>query len=455
MSAEGRLFCPASSPLAPFVDALAWLWRLGPRRETPAATAVGFGEAADEAELTALVAARRLSGAVILAPGPGEEAGSLPARRVTVGTARFGTARVEGAHTLFAGGEAVVRSSLGIHAVRRANVLALGAGPGSWGRLDSFWAFEAVASFLVERLQRPLVLLPPLGCLRLDDFPGTAELQLRGLAKADRRQRRRGERMLRRLELAGARLVVAIAARALDGDAEVPLDRVWPTSVAALARGAERGTLEPACHGLLHLTPARAAGHIDPREFAGLDAEEAGRKLDTAVAWLRERVGDPCSFVAPAWGYGAGVLSAAAARGLPVWLPPTPGPLLDGIALHETLEIGLPGLHGIDYAPLTRLANVGLPPTVVFHGQLLDDRLSRLRSSRELTTAARLAHLPDLPRIAQIDGVRWVGTVDLLERLRAHARIDVAGSEVPTPSTGRPRLFYGGGGAGVRVPPRR
>jgi len=444
VSPEGRLFCPASSPVTPLVDALAWLWRLGPRRESPAPTAVGVGEGADAAELDALIRARHLSGAVILAPGAHAEEGPVPARYVRSGVARIGGVRVEGVHTLFADGHAVVRSSLGTHAVRRGNLLALGAGPALWGRLDLFWALEAVASFLVERLERPLVLLPPVGCLRLDDFPGTAELQLRGVARGDRRQRRRAETMIARLESARARLIVAVAARALDGDAEVPLDRVWPAAVAALASGVERGVLEPACHGLLHLNPhARAEGRVDPREFAGLDKGEAGLRLDAACTWLRKHVGEPRSFVAPAWGYGPGVLAAAAAHELPTWLPPAPGPLLNGFALHETLAIGLPGLHRIDYAPLRRLAGLGLPPIVVFHGQLVDDRLPRLRATRDLATAGLLALLPDLPRVARLPGVRWVGVPELMELLRSHGSIDVAGAEVQPPAASAVRFFHG------------
>jgi len=444
VSSEGRLFCPASSPVAPLVDGLAWLWRLGLRLESPAPTAVGVGDAADAAELDALVRARQLSGAVILAAGAHGEAGPMPARYIRSGVARLGGVRVEGVHTLFADGHAVVRSSLGTHAVRRGNVLVLGADPALWGRLDLFWALETVASFLVERLERPLVLLPPVGCLRLDDFPGTAELQLRGDARGDRRQRRRAETLIARLESERARLIVAVAAQALDRDAEVPLDRVWPDAVTALASGVERGVLEPACHGLLHLNPhARASGRVDPREFAGLDVGEAGLRLDAACAWLRTHVGEPRSFVAPAWGYGPGVLAAAAARELPTWLPAAPGPLLNGFALHETLAIGLPGLHRIDYAPLRRLAELGLPPIVVFHGQLVDDRIPRLRATRDVATAGLLALLPDLPRIARLSGVRWVGVPELLELLRAHGSIEVAGSEVQAPAAGAVRFFRG------------
>jgi hypothetical protein len=412
------LYCREGSSATALADALGWLWRLGPRSTAPGPGAVGLGDANEAEELAALVRERRLASAVVLAAGGAAASAPLPARRSVSGVARFGDASTAGTHTVFASGTAVARSSLGLHAVREGGLLMLGAGPELWGRLDAFWALEAILGFLAERLARVPARLPAIGCLRLDDFPGTAELQLRGAAKDDARQRRRAEAMLRRLEAARARLVVAVAARALRGDAEVPLDEVWPSAVAALAEGVRRGVLEPACHGLLHLD--RAAGGIEPREFADLDADEAGRRLDVAGDWLARHVGPAQSFVAPAWGYGPGALAAAAARGLPMWLPPHPGPLLDGLRLHETLAVGLPGLHGLDYAPLRRLAAVGLPPTVVFHGRLLDDRLPRLRATRALATAGRLALTPDLFRIMRLPGVRWIGVAELVETLASH-----------------------------------
>jgi hypothetical protein len=444
MTGEGRLYCPRDSEPAALCEGLAWLWRLGPRLDDPAPTAVGLGTARDAPALAGLAAGGRLAGAVILAGGPGAEAGVLPARQLRSGAASFGGASAAGTFTLFARAHAVVRSRLGVHAVREGNVLILGAGTELWGRLDAFWALEAIAAFLVERLARPLVLLPAAGCLRLDDFPGTAELQLRGAAPPDARQRTRAARMQRWVTRAGARLVVAAPARALREGQEVPLHEVWPSATEALAEAVRQGVFEAACHGLLHLDPqARAERQVDPREFAKLDVVEAGRRLDLAIAWLQEHVGTPRSFIAPAWSYGPGALSAASARGLSAWLPPTPGPLLRGTHLHETLATGLPGLHRLDYAPLRRLAAIGLPPTVVFHGRLLDDRLPRLRATRDLVGAARLAQAPDLPRIIGLDGVRWTGAAELVETLQRHERIAVAGDEISAADGPPPRLLGG------------
>jgi len=412
------VYCPPGSSVAALADGLAWLWRVGPREDAPAPGAVGFGDAGDAPELASLVRARRLAGAVVLAPGTGAAAPPLPARRAVTGTARFRAVRTAGTYTLFASGPAAVGSSLGVHAVRDGDVLVLGAGPELWGRLDAFWALEAIAAFLAERLERPLVRLPPVGCLRLDDFPGTAELQLRGAARGDAQQRARAAVMVRRLEHTRARLIIAVAARALREDAAVPLNEVWPSAVAALAGGVRRGVLEPACHGLLHLD--RSAAGIEPKEFARLDADAAGRVIDLAVDWLAQHVGTPRSFVAPAWGYGAGALPAAGERGLHCWLPPEPGPLLRGMRLYETLATGLRGLHRLDYAPLRRLAAIGLPPTVVLHGRLLDDRLPRLRATRDVVGAVRLARRQDLWRLMGLRGVRWVGAAELLDLLQRH-----------------------------------
>ncbi|HEV3001258.1 MAG TPA: hypothetical protein VGW75_11015, partial [Solirubrobacteraceae bacterium] len=419
----GRLVAAPGSAERGVAELLAWLWRLGPVRDGPAPDAVAVGGAAGAAELRALVGERRLAGAVILAGEAGEERDGLPARRVVRGVARLrGAGALDGEHVLLGGGQPAVRSSLGVHAVRDERVLVAGAGPERWGDLAAAWLLPALADFLPGILDRPLVALPPLGCLRLDDAPGTAELQLLDRAKPDERERRRLRAMARALESSGSRLVAAVAARALrDGDV-VPIDEVWPASIALIAESVERGLMEPASHGLLHLDPAEhAAGRVAPREFLRLDRDEAGRRLDEALAWMRARLGPARSFIAPAWGYSDGALAAAAERGLTTWMPPRPGPLLDGHLLRETLHDGVPGLIGVRYAPLVRLAEAGLPPTVVFHGRMLDDRLPRLRAARDAVALARLARRRDLERIAALRGVRWVGAAELVERLRAHA----------------------------------
>lgn len=433
---------------------VASLWRLGPVLEEPAPDAVALGGPGDAGELIARVRERRLAGAVILAGGPGEEGGGLPARRAVRGVATFrGAGAVDGEHVLLGGGPAAVRSSLGVHAVREGGVLVAGAGPGRWGDLAAWWLLPALAEFLSEILDRPLVALPPLGCLRLDDAPGTAELQLLGRARPDERERRRLRAMVRALESSGSTLVAAVAARALRDGAIVPIDEVWPASIALIAESVERGLMEPACHGLLHLDPAEhAAGRVAPREFLRLDREEAGRRLDEALAWMRGRLGPARSFIAPAWGYSDGALAAAAERGLTTWMPPRPGPLAEGHLLRETLHDGVPGLTGVRYAPLVRLAEAGIPPTVVFHGRLLDDRLPRLRAARDVVALARLARRRDLERIAALRGVRWVGAAELAERLRAHAAAppDDAGTEAVLLDArpGRPRSAPAGGGHG-------
>jgi hypothetical protein len=114
-------------------------------------------------------------------------------------------------------------------------------------------------------------------------------------------------------------------------------------------------------------------------------------------------------------------------------MPPGPGGLIDGWLVRETLHDGLPGLEGMDYAPLRELAGAGMPPTVVFHGRLLDGRLEDLRAKRDFPSIARLLRRRDLERIAALDGVTWVGAEEFVRALRAHEAIEPAedGPRVP------------------------
>ena len=423
---DPRIYAAPGSAARAYAAGIAWLWRLEGPVDEQVAGAVGFGTAEETEHLAADVGAGRLAGGVVLAGGA--EAG---------GRLSFESGfRLHGpALRLENGGRPLVRSSAGVHAAERDGMLFLATMPERWGSLDEAWALPVLARHLARRLARPLVALPAVGCLRIDDLPGTAELQLRGRARDDGAMERHIRRIVASVERAGARLLVAVAARALDDGKQVPTDRVWPVSVAALADGVRRRVLEPAGHGLLHLNDAaRARGELDPREFLGLSEEEAGRRIDEAMEWIRERLGPSRTFVPPAWGDSDGTLSAAAARGLTTWRPPAPGPLIrpDG-HVHETLRIGLGALDGLDYSPLRHIAEHGLPPTVVFHGRLLDDRLGSLRERRAVLTAARLARRRDLERIPRLRGVTWIGAHELLERLHAHNAIEVRGDEVTGP----------------------
>ena len=436
---DSRWYVPEGSPVARWAEGIAWLWRLGPRAAGPSARAVGFGSAEDAAELEALVRERRVAGAVLAVSGSGEAAGQVPARRVSSGTARFaGSVRVDGDFPVFAAGEAVVTSSRGTHAVRAGRVLALGIDPAaSWGGVADFWAYEAISGFLAELLEGPLVVLPPLGCARLDDTPGTAQQQLQGTASGDARQARRLRRLGGAYERAGAVLNLAVAAEAFDDSRRVPLDRVWPDAVAAIGEGVGAGAFEPVLHGLLHLDTAELdAGRVEFREFASLSLDDARARIDRALTWQREHLGEPHTFVAPAWSYGAAGRQAAAARGLPCWLRCEPGPLRDAGDARETLKGHLPGLHRLDYRPLARLAAAGVPPVVVLHGWLFDARQAALRTPGGLLTLARLFLSRDISRLARLSGVRWVGAGEMVERIAAHDRVEVTGTEVSGASDG-------------------
>ena len=188
-----------------------------------------------------MVDSSRLAGAVVLAgSAPGPAMGGVPARVPTPGLARFPGARVRGRMATFAGGVPVVRSSVGVHAVRDGRILAVAFDVDDWGRLPSYWALPALATYLAEVLDRPLVSLPAVGCLRVDDIPGSAEQQLLHRDKPDGRQRRWIRAVARQAGRSGARVVVAIPARALRDGRFVGLEEVWPRAVAALGDGVGR-----------------------------------------------------------------------------------------------------------------------------------------------------------------------------------------------------------------------
>lgn len=424
--ADPGLYVAPESAARPYAEAIAWLWRLGEPVHEPLAGAVGFGTGNESDSLARYVGEGRLAGAVVLINGEPVE---RPVRFEDGLRLRGPVLRL--AH----GGRAVVRSNAGIHGAERDRTLHLATTAERWGTLDAAWALPPLARYLARRLDRPLIALPPIGCLRIDDLPGTAELQLRGAARDDHSMERRIRHIVDDVERARAHLLVAVAARALLGEEAVPTDQVWPRAVAALADGVRRGVLEPAGHGLLHLNDAaRRSGHLDPREFVALPEDEAGRRMDVAMHWIHDRIGPAKSFVPPAWGYNTGTLAAATARGLTVWLPPAVGALtVAGGHVRETLNVGIPSLDGLDYSPLRRIAEFGLPPTVVFHGRLLDDRLTSLRKSRALLSAARLARRRDLERIPRLPDIRWIAARDFLDRLRVHGSTELAATGISGP----------------------
>jgi hypothetical protein len=248
--------------------------------------------------------------------------------------------------------------------------------------------------------------------------------------------RRRVEKVTELFKKSGSRLNIAIPPRAFLDGSEVGVEEVWPESIAAIARGIEQETIEPVAHGYLHLdTEAWSSGEISPREFADVDREEADRRLDVGLAWFEQRFGSrPRTFVAPTWAYSEGLLSALADRGLPAWLPPRPGPLIDAGNGHESLFSTMEGLFRLDYGPFGAMANAGLPPSIVVHGGLFDTRPPSLRMLREVPTTARLVLSRDLFRAPWVPDVRWIGAGELLSRFEAHGQIEVDGDRVVNPA---------------------
>lgn len=448
MSADGRLYAPAGSPAADAAAGLAWLWRLGPVLDAPDARAVGFGGAGEAAELHGLVRAGKLAGAVVFADGAAAATPPLPARSIASGIADLGAAGgLRGDFTVLDGGDPLVRSRLGTHAaVVDKRTLVLGADPSTaWTLLAGHWTLGALASYLPDVLERPLVLLPPVGCARLDDVPGTAQHQVQGEVAGDARQLRRVRALAHAYAAGGGTLNLAVAARALAADerTQISLEQVWPKSIEAIATGVAQGAFEPVGHGYLHLdTEALERGEIEWREFLRLDEAEAGRRIDAVLDWQEQVLGQrPTTFVAPAWGYSEGTLAAAATRGLPTWQRPRLGPLLTPTAIHESVDSAFRGLHRLGYSAFEALAGLGLPPMPVFHGGLFDQRLSQLRASRDALTFARVAWRRDILRLPRLRGLRWVGAGELADLLAGHATITVRDDEVDTGDASRALLL--------------
>jgi hypothetical protein len=436
---------PGSDPAAGRLAAsLAWLWRLGPLLEAPHDGAVGVGGIEDAESFAAALAAGRLAGAIVCAPELGPAVGPLPGRRAGEGPTRFdrlGT--VCDAYPIFEGGTTVVSSARGPHAVLSEGMLVLAVEPDlEWGRLGMHWVLEACSSYLVERLERPLAMLPAVGMLRIDDLPGNAQQQSEGRAKGDRRQRARLRRYVKACERGGAVLNTAVPAEAFGDDRErVPLDQVWPDSIGVLREGAAAGAVEPVCHGLLHLdTEELAAGRIEFREFAKLDAAEAGSRIDRGMAWQRAAIGPPRTFVAAAWAYSEGTLEAVAERGVPCFRRCTPGTVYEPGQAHETLHSG-EGIFRLDYRPLGSLAALGLPPTLVMHGTLIDARGVSTKLPADGVAAARLYLRRDLSRLPLLDSLRWVGAGEYVDLLDRHSRVEIgaAGPSGPVGTTLRLR----------------
>ncbi len=398
----GALFAASDPAAARLAKAISWLWRLGPPLPSPQSGAVGIGGRGDESELSRLLGEGRLAGAVVLGAGAGTERAA-------------------------AGGSG--------------EILRVPADPDeAWGRFGIHELLEGISDYLLGRLERPLVMLPRIGMLRIDDLPGTAQHQLEGRAKSDRRQRRRLRRYVRAFERADAVLNVAVPAQALKGESRVPLNRVWPDSIAALREGAVNGAVEAVCHGLLHLDTAQLErGAIEFREFAHLDEEEAGTRIDTARAWQEKEIGPSRTFVAPAWAYSEGSIAAAARRGLPIFTRCEAGETYAQGRISETLKGGL-GIEGLNYSPLTRMAAAGLPPTMVLHGTLIDVRTGSVGLG-EPVTALRLLWRRDLSRLPSVKGVRWLAASDYAEVLAQHDRIVFDGAAVRVPPGGQARAL--------------
>ena len=421
--ASGLYFAEGDA-VGELAGALSWLWRLDGPAPEPGPGAVALTTAARAPEVERMARSGHLAGAIVISNVEGPEGRPLGSSH---GTANFPGFSLRGEFaTVAAGGgwSPVVESSAGVHAVRRERVLWLSAPPDAeWGTLRAVWALEAIAGFL-EELGMERTVLPSIGALRLDDFPGTAEFQLAGNSKSDRTQSALAARLRERARRTHSVLNVAVACRALDGSGRpTPIERIWPKAIATLAEGVEAGEVEPVCHGHLGLVPERLEeGEIDYHEFGDLGEADASALLAQITAWQRANLGEAKTFVAVDWTYSEGTRRAAKDAGLLTWDAPRLGPLWTGAGAAETLRGPLPGLAGVDLRPVRRLAELGVPPIVTLHGRSLDRRRETLDLPKDALALLRAFARRDIFRLLGLEGVRWRGALEVASAIRRHDR---------------------------------
>jgi hypothetical protein len=240
-------------------------------------------------------------------------------------------------------------------------------------------------------------------------------------------------------------LNLAVCARALASDmrTEIPLEARWPRGVNEVRAGVATGAFEPVGHGYLHLDRAALdQGTVEKLEFAGLELDDARWRIEAALDWQEQVLGRrPPTFVAPAWGYSDGTLSALRKLGVTAWLRATSGPLRGDGTIHETVDSAFRGMHGTSLAPFAAMAAHGRPPTPVLHGSLFDLRIGQLRASRDVLGAARLFVRRDILRLPRLPGVRWIGAGTLVRLVDEHETVEVRGDEVDAANAPHARLL--------------
>jgi predicted deacetylase len=196
------------------------------------------------------------------------------------------------------------------------------------------------------------------------------------------------------------------------GDAPITLGSPFATR---LRRWADNG-VEIFLHGYFHRDPSRHQGAANrlrasfmtagEGEFLGLSRGEASSRIAEGRALLEDVIGRPVDgFVAPAWLYGEGALSALADSGIPlaedhwrVWSPPTGARLASGPVItwasrtRARLASSLLAAAALRRAPLDVL-RVGVHPPDCRHPPLvrsIEKTFAIARKSR------RAGHYSDL-----------------------------------------------------------
>ena len=177
------------------------------------------------------------------------------------------------------------------------------------------------------------------------------------------------------------------------------------------------------------MSPRRSgAGEVDYHEYGHLGEEKALAVLRDVVAWQRVNLGEAPTFVAVDWTYSEGTRAAAKELGLTAWLKPAPGPLAEESAIRETLVGRLDGIARLDFSPLRRLAELGVPPTVTLHGRSLDNRRESFDLPRDALALAGAFAKRDIYRLLELEGVKWLGASEYANVIAEYGR-------GPTPGT--------------------
>jgi hypothetical protein len=189
------------------------------------------------------------------------------------------------------------------------------------------------------------------------------------------------------------------------------------------------GEINIGAHGYAHLDLEvyRREGTLKPREFLSMGAARTRLILEGLAGWLRADFGKThAGFVAPAWGYRAGITKLAA-RGIFRYIADSSQHLQEGeggglfgtvhdgcVDLFETWRSGMCGISMADRSLFAAYLDAGLPVHVMLHGPLMRDPLTRRRKWIAVAVGGLFLAILGMVIVAA-RGPRWVAIVLLGE----------------------------------------